>query len=185
MMTNTETSGDRRILLGQITAAHGIRGDVIVRTYTGEPASISSYGPLTDKDGAKPLTLTVIRVSDKGIVARITGVTDRNAAEALKGRELYVARSKLPKAEEAEYYHADLVGLAAITEEGQPFGRVIAVQNFGAGDLLEIRLADGSDAEFIPFTNACVPSVDIAAGQLTVVPPIVTGEPEVTGAADD
>ncbi len=167
---------ERRILLGQITAAHGIRGDVIVRTYTGDPVDIASYGPLTDKAGGRPLSLSILRVSDKGVVVRVKGVTDRNGAEALRGRELYVARSKLPKANEAEYYHADLIGLRAVLDDGREFGRVIAVQNFGAGDLLEIKLSDGGDVEFIPFTNACVPEVDLGAGQLVVVPPVMTGD---------
>jgi 16S rRNA processing protein RimM len=179
----TNPKDDRRILLGQITAAHGIRGDVIVRTFTADPADIAAYGPLTDKLGTRPLSLSVIRISDKGVVARVKGVSDRNGAEALKGSELYVLRAKLPKASDAEYYHADLIGLEAVTEDGQPYGRVIAVQNFGAGDLLEIRRSDGRDMEFIPFTNACVPDVDIALGRLTVVPPVITGEAEV-GEAD-
>ena len=174
----TNKSEDRLILLGQITGAHGIRGDVILRTFTADPADIAAYGPLTDASGARPLALSVVRVSDKGVVARVKGVADRNAAEALKGRELFVARSKLPKADEAEYYHADLIGLKAVTPEGVEIGRVIAVQNFGAGDLLEIKMSGGKDAEFIPFTDACVPDVDIAAGRVTVVPPVMTGEPE-------
>jgi 16S rRNA processing protein RimM len=174
----TNSPNERRILLGQITGAHGIRGDVIVRTHTADPADIAAYGPLTDKDGANPLSLTVIRVSDKGVIARVKGVADRNGAEALKGRELFVARAKLPKTSDAEYYHADLIGLEAVTEDGQPYGRVIAVQNFGAGDLLEIRSNDGRNMEFIPFTNACVPEVDLALGRLIVVPPVMTGEQE-------
>jgi 16S rRNA processing protein RimM len=174
----TTPADNRRILLGQITAVHGIRGDLIVRSYTANPADITAYGPLTDKEGGKPLTLSVVRVGDKGVVVRAKGISDRNAAEALKGRELYVLRSQLPEADEAEYYHADLIGLDAVTEDGQAFGRVIAVQNFGAGDLLEISTRDGRDSEFIPFTNACVPNVDIAARRLTVVPPMMTGEPE-------
>ena len=186
-MTNpadTKASEDRRILVGQITGAHGIRGDVIVRTHTSDPADIAAYGPLTDKDGARPTTLSIVRVSDKGVVARVKGVSDRNGAEALKGRELYVARSIFPKAAEAEYYHADLIGLEAVTENGQPFGRVTAVQNFGAGDLLQIKLSDGRGIEFVPFTNACVPDVDIAAGHLTVLPPVLTGEGEGQGFSD-
>ena len=182
----TSPQDDRRILLGQITGAHGIRGDVIVRTFTADPADIAAYGPLTDKTGARPLSLSVIRVSDKGAVARVKGVSDRNAAEALKGRELYVLRAKLPKASDAEYYHADLIGLDAVTADGKPYGRVIAVQNFGAGDLLEIKLSDGRDMEFIPFTNACVPDVDLSLGRLTVVPPLMTGEQEAgEGEGDD
>jgi 16S rRNA processing protein RimM len=174
----TNPPNDRRILLGQITIAHGIKGEVIVRSYASNPSDIAAYGPLTDKDGARPLTLTVLRDTGKGVVVRVKGVADRNGAEALKGRELYVARAKLPKASDAEYYHADLIGLEAVTEDSKPFGRVIAVQNFGAGDLLEIKLSDGRDVEFIPFTNACVPDVDMALGRLTVVPPVMTGEQE-------
>ena len=174
----TTSNDDRRILLGQISGAHGIRGDIIVRTFTADPDGIADYGDLTDKDGLRPLSLKIVRVTDKGIVARVKGVNDRNGAEALKGRELYVLRSQLPAADEAEYYHADLIGLNAITEDGSAFGKVIAVQNYGAGDLLEIRTRDGRDSEFIPFTNACVPIVDIAAKTLTVVPPVMTGDPE-------
>lgn len=180
----TASSQDRLILLGQITGVHGIRGDVIVRTYTGDPASIAAYGPLTDKAGSRPLTLSVVRVSDKGVVARAKGVSDRNAAEALKGRELYVVRSKLPKTDEAEYYHADLIGLAAVTLEGADIGRIIAVQNYGAGDLLEIKMTGGGDTEFVPFTNACVPDVNISAGRVTVVMPEMVGEGEAESEAD-
>jgi 16S rRNA processing protein RimM len=180
-----KTSEDRRILLGQIASAHGIKGDVIVRTFTADPADIAAYGPLTDKTGTKPLTLSVVRVSDKGIVARVKGVSDRNGAEALRGRELYVAREKLPEAAAAEYYHADLIGLAAVTESGEPYGRVVAVENFGAGDLLEIQLQGSKETEFVPFTNVCVPEVDIKNGRATVIPPIMTGEPEPKDGADE
>lgn len=178
-------SAERRILLGQITGAHGIRGDVIVRSYAENPGDISAYGPLTDKAGGKPLTLKVVRVTDKGVVARVTGVVDRNGAEALRGRELYILRRMLPATTDTEFYHADLVGLAAVTADGTAFGEVAAVQNFGAGDLLEIRVAGGRDVEFIPFTHACVPDVDLVAGRLTVIPPVMTGEPEPAGAEGD
>lgn len=182
VMTNSQE--DRRILLGQITGAHGIRGDIIVRTFTADPDGIAAYGDLTDKNGLQPLSLKIVRATDKGIVARVKGVSDRNGAEALKGRELYVLRSQLPDASDAEYYHADLIGLAAVTEDGTAFGKVVAVQNFGAGDLLEIRTRDGRDSEFIPFTNACVPIVDIKAQTVTVVPPVMTGEQEPASADD-
>lgn len=181
-MTNSQQ--DRRILLGQISGAHGIRGDIIVRTFTADPDGIAAYGELTDKDGLKPLQIKIVRVTDKGVIARVKGVTDRNGAEALKGRELYVSRSQLPAADEAEYYHADLIGLNAITEDGAAFGKVVAVQNFGAGDLLEIRTRDGRDSEFIPFTNACVPIVDIKAQTVTVVPPVMTGDQEPASEGD-
>ena len=174
----TGNTNERRILLGQITGAHGIRGDIIVRTFTAEPDGIAAYGDLTDKDGLRPLSLKIVRITDKGVVVRIKGVTDRNGAEALKGRELYVLRSQLPESDDAEYYHADLIGLNAITSDGAAFGKVVAVQNFGACDLLEIRTRDGRDSEYIPFINACVPVVDIKAQTVTVVPPVMTGEPE-------
>lgn len=168
----------RLILLGQIASAHGIRGEVLVRSFTAKPQNIVAYGPLTDKAGNNPLTLKVVRASDKGIVARIANVQDRNGAEALRGRELYVARDKLPKAASNEYYHADLIGLSAMTPSGEPVGRVVAVQNFGAGDLLEIEMAGKQVTDFVPFTNACVPDVDLKAGFLIVVPPTATGDPE-------
>lgn len=182
----SESHQPRRILLGQIGSAHGIRGEVVVRTYTGAPEAIASYGPLTDATGKKSWKLRVVRVSDKGVVARVEGVTDRNGAEALRGQELYVARAKLPVPDAAEYYHADLIGLAAVTVDGAEFGRIVALQNFGAGDLLEIQLSGQTVTEFVPFTNACVPEVDIAAGRVTVVPPVMTGEgPENDGLAEN
>ncbi|MFN0219847.1 MAG: ribosome maturation factor RimM [Hyphomicrobium sp.] len=170
-------STDSLVLLGQIGAAHGIRGDVLIRTFTAEPASIAAYGPLTDKVGQRLFKVNIVRVTEKGVVARIAGVTDRNGAEALRGIELYVARSRLPKPADAEYYHADLIGLDAVLADGTPFGRVVAVQNFGAGDLLEIQRAN-ADTEFIPFTNANAPDVDLERHRVTVIPPTMVGESE-------
>jgi 16S rRNA processing protein RimM len=166
----------RRILLGQITGAHGIRGDILVRTFTGEPAAIAAYGPLTDASGTNLFKLRIVRVTDKGVVARLDGVTDRNGAEAVRGLELYVERSKLPATEDAEYYHADLIGLAAVAPDGVAIGRVVAVQNFGAGDLLEIQFLDGTATEFVPFTNANVPEVDLAAKRVVIVMPVMVGD---------
>jgi 16S rRNA processing protein RimM len=173
IVSGTET---KRILLGQINGAHGIRGEVLVRTFTGDPGAISDYGPLTDASGNAPLKLKVLRVTPKGVVARITGVADRNGAEALKGRKLYVLRAAMPEPEEDAFYHEDLIGLAAVDEAGTPIGKVLAVQNFGAGDLLEIKLATGGATELIPFTRACVPKVEIAARRVVVVMPVVAEE---------
>lgn len=170
---------DRRILLGHIAGAHGIRGDVIVKTYTEEPEGIADYGPLETEDGKRRLDLTIVGTTSKGVIVRVKGVADRNGAEALKGTALYVDRAKLPPAEDGAYYHADLVGLAAEDAHGQPIGRVAAVHNFGAGDLLEIALAAGGKTELIPFTDACVPTVDIAGRRVVVIRPTTTeGEPE-------
>lgn len=169
----------RRILLGQIVGAHGIRGDVIVRTFTGEPEAIAGYGPLTDAAGAAALTLKVLRVTPKGVIARVMGVADRNGAEALKGRKLYVARTALPEpAGDDDFYHADLVGLAAIDAVGRALGEVVAVQNYGAGDLLEVRLAAMQKTELVPFTKACVPVVDLASRRVTVVMPVAAVDDE-------
>jgi 16S rRNA processing protein RimM len=162
------------ILLGKITAAHGIRGDVVVRTFTGDPAAIAGYGPLTDAQGGQPLRLTAVRVTDKGLVARIEGVKDRNGAEALKGRDLYVPRERLPEPEQGAYYHEDLIGLSAMTPAGQAIGRIVAVLNYGAGDILELQLTGQSRTELVPFTDAFVPTVDVGAGRVTVVLPATT-----------
>lgn len=164
--------GDR-ILLGEITAAHGIRGDVLVRTFTSDPEAIADYGPLTDAGGRAPLTLKVVRVTPKGaVVARVKGVADRNGAEALKGRKLFIARTAMPEPESADdFYHADLVGLVAVDTDGNALGEVVAVENYGAGDLLEIRFTASGQTELVPFTKAVVPEIDIASGRLVVVMP--------------
>lgn len=182
------TAEPRRVLLGHISAAHGLRGEVLVKTYTGDPRDIAAYGPLTDETGAHRLELKVVRVTDKGVIARVAGVADRTAAERIKGAKLYVARDRLPVAAEREYYHADLIGLDAVSEAGERIGHVVAVQNFGAGDLIEIRLEGSIRTELVPFTDAAVPVVDVAAGRVVVRPPdLVEGDTEerAAGAGDD
>ena len=171
------------ILLGRITGAHGIRGEVIVHSYAEVAADVAAYGPLHDLAGTRAFTLKIVRVTPKGVVARIKGIADRNAAEALKGTELYVAREKLPKPADDEFYHADLIGLSAVSPEGKAIGHIVAVDNFGAGDLLEIRLEDSLRTEFVAFTDACVPKVDIKAGCVVVVMPESGDDdaPEPTG----
>ena len=163
----------RRILLGRIAGAHGIRGEVIIHAYTATPESIGAYSPLSDADGRRMFAVVSARVTQKGVVARLEGVTDRNAAEALKGVELYVDRERLPATRADEFYHADLVGLAAVEPSGEALGTIVAVHNFGAGDLLEIRLAATGKTELIPFTDQVVPDVDIAAGRAVVVMPTI------------
>ena len=159
---------DKLVLLGEITGAHGIRGDVLVRTYTAEPEAIASYGDVTDASGLKRYSIRVVRVTDKGIVARINAIADRNGAEALRGTKLYIERKQLPPAAEQEYYYDDLIGLRAIAPDGQSIGTVVAVQNFGAGDLLEVQPASGAATEFIPFVDEWVPHVDVAAGTIVI-----------------
>ena len=160
-----------RILLGHIAGAHGIRGEVLIKTYTEAPENVGAYGPLSDESGTRTFNLKSARATQKGVVARLQGVDDRNAAEALKGIALYIERDRLPAAADGEFYHADLIGLAAVDGDGKPLGEIVAVQNYGAGDLLEIRLAGTGRTELVPFTDAAVPEVDIAARRVVVILP--------------
>jgi 16S rRNA processing protein RimM len=167
-----------RILLGHIVGAHGIRGELQIKSYAEYPEDIAAYGPLTDETGKRTFEITDVRLTQKGILARIKGVDDRTAAEALKGTALMVDRSQLPEAEDGDYYHADLMGLKAVTPAGDPIGTIVAVPNFGAGDLLEIRLAGSKQTEYVTFTDAVVPTVDLTAGTVTVVMPVMVGDKE-------
>jgi 16S rRNA processing protein RimM len=158
----------KRILLGRIAAAHGIRGEVLVKAFTERPEDIAAYGPLDD-GGGRTFKLKVVRVTPKGdVVARVAGIGDRTAAAALKGVALYVARDRLPPPDDGQFYHADLIGLAAVDPEGRPVGEVIAVYNHGAGDLLEVRLADTGNTELVAFTDAFVPEVDLKSRRVVV-----------------
>ena len=166
---------DTRILLAHIASAHSIKGEVSLKTYTEDPLGIAEYGPLTDEQG-RTFEIASVRPSNKGTIARIKGVADRNAAEALKGVALYVDRAKLPEPDDGDYYHTDLIGLAAVDPEGREIGKIAAVQNFGAGDLLELQIPGARQTELIPFTDAYVPIVDIKAGRVTVVMPEMIGD---------
>jgi 16S rRNA processing protein RimM len=168
-------SGDERILLGRIVAAHGIRGDVLIRTYTGQPEAIGSYGPVAAGD--QSVKVRVVRVTPKGVVARLSGVVDRNAAEALAGTDLFVERARLPAANADEFYHADLIGLTAVDPDGAEIGRVVGVYNFGAGDLLDVAFGGSRRTELIPFKEPFVPTVDLAARRVVIVLP-EPGEPD-------
>jgi len=169
---------DRRILLGRITAPHGIRGDVIIESYASEPQAVAAYGPLESEDGTRRINLSVVRVTPKGVIAHVAGVDDRNGAEALKGLTLYVDRARLPAAADGEFYRADLVGLAAEDRDGRKVGTVVAVENYGAGDILELRLEGSSKTELIPFSDAFVPTVDVAGGRVVVALPAAETEEE-------
>jgi 16S rRNA processing protein RimM len=179
------TDKAQRILLGRIVGAHGIRGEVVIDSYAGEPGDIGAYGPLSSEDGSKQLEIKVVRVTPKGVVARVSGVADRNGAEALRGTALYALRSRLPATAEDEFYYADLAGLRADNEAGERIGSVVTVQNYGAGDLLEVRLDGVTVTELIPFTDAYVPVVDVAAGRVVVVIPATTGDDEGDGPESD
>jgi 16S rRNA processing protein RimM len=156
--------------MGVITGAHGIKGEVRVKSFTAEPEAIAAYGALEDERGGRRLALTLTGTVRGMLIARVEGVSDRNAAERLKGTRLYLSRAALPEPKEEEYYHADLIGLAAVLRDGSAFGRVRAVHEYGAGDSLEIERADGG-LVVVPFTEAAVPEIDIAAGRVVIDPP--------------
>ena len=168
-----------KIFLGQIGAAHGIKGQVRIATHTQDPEAIGSYGPLeTDRPGLT-ITLTKVRLQKNVVIAHIKGISDRTAAEQLNGVSLYIDREKLPETgDEDDFYHADLIGLDARLESGVTIGKVSAVPNFGAGDLIEVRDPQSGDTYLYPFTRAVVPHVDIAGGFLTIVVPMDAPEGE-------
>jgi 16S rRNA processing protein RimM len=160
-----------RICVAQIGAAHGIRGEVRLRSFTQDPFAVTSYGPLESEDGARRFEIEAMRPAKGHFVARLAGIDGREAAEKLTNLKLYVARDRLPPIEDDEtFYCADLVGLAAVTPDGATLGTVTAVHNFGAGDLIEIGPRGGGEPLMVPFTDANVPGVDIAAGRVVVVP---------------
>jgi 16S rRNA processing protein RimM len=161
---------DDLVLLGEIGAAQGLKGEVRIRSYTEEPASIMSYGPLQDETGRR-IEIESLRATPKALIARIKGVGTRSAAEALVRTKLYVPRAMLPERGEEEWYHAELIGLAAFSQDGAPLGEVVAIQNFGAGDLLEVKPASGGATVLVPFTRNTVPEIDAEGGRLTLVPP--------------
>jgi len=159
-----------RVCIAQIGAAHGVRGEVRLKPFTEDPLSVTRYGALESEDGNRRFEIEAVRPAKDMLVARLKGVTDRDAAEALKNIRLYVARDKLPKPEHDEFYHADLVGLTAQNQNGEMFGTVKAVHNFGAGDLLEIEPATGATI-MLPFNETTVPVVDIAGKKIVIEPP--------------
>jgi 16S rRNA processing protein RimM len=159
-----------RVCIAQIGAAHGVRGEVRLKAFTADPLGVVSYGPLETEDGRR-IEIETVRPAKDMLVARLKGVADRNAAEALTNLRLYVARDRLPPPADDEFYYADLIGLAATTADGAPFGTVKAVHNFGAGDLLEIEPAAGGATVMLPFSETTVPAVDIAGRRIVVVPP--------------
>jgi 16S rRNA processing protein RimM len=153
-----------------------VRGAVRLWTFTEDPLAVKRYGPLATRDGTRQFEVTHAREAKGHLVATLKGVTTREDAERLNGVELYIAREKLPVAGEDEYYHADLIGLAAVTSAGEPLGRVIAIHNFGAGDIIEIAPPQGATM-LLPFTNAVVPTVDLAAGRVVIeLPDEIDGE---------
>ena len=181
-----------RLLLGVVAGPRGIKGEMKVKTFTGNPEDIASYGSLENEAGTQSYKIKLVGFS-KGIpVIRIKGVADRNQAEAFKGTELYISRDRLPETESDEFYHTDLIGLDAIFEDGTIFGKILRLFDFGAGDMLEV-VPDGKGAKssiFVPFTLEMVPTVDLDAGHVVLslsddffeVP---DRDPEIQGSKDE
>jgi 16S rRNA processing protein RimM len=156
-----------QICVARIGAAHGVRGAVKLWTFTEDPMAVMQYGPLATKDGARKFEVAHAREAKGHLVATLKGVATREEAERLNGLELYIPRSKLPATDADEYYHADLIGLSAVNAAFEPIGRVTAIHNFGAGDIIEIAPLHGATM-LLPFSNAVVPTVDLAHGRVVI-----------------
>jgi len=156
------------VQMAVIGAAHGIKGELRVKTFTGDPLALGGYGPLSSREG-RIFEVETIRAAGEVAVVRFKGIRDRSTAESLTGTELFIDRSALPPEDEDEFYHADLVGLAVRDEAGAESGRVTAIQNFGGGDILEITFK-GRKGLLIPFSRASVPEVNVKAGFVRVDP---------------
>lgn len=160
-----------KISVGAIAGSYGVRGELRVKSYTAVPEDIESYSPLSSEDGTRSFALALVRPIKNGFVARITDVTTKEEADALRGTILYARRDQLPSLPDDEFYHADLIGLSVYDTGGTLLGKVKTVQNHGADDLLELQLAGSSATVFLPFTKLAVPTVDLATGRIVADPP--------------
>ncbi len=162
---------DEKILIAKILSAHGVRGQVKIRAYTENPEDVTKYSDIYDNNGAS-YSLHITSIKNDIIIADIDGITSRNQAEKLAGAELYIERDTLPAADDDSYYYVDLIGLEARLSDGSRFGEVVAVDNFGAGDIVEILLTSGK-TEMYPFIEMIFPEVGIEQGYITIIPPDV------------
>jgi len=174
-----------KVLVARFGAAHGVRGEIRLWSFTADPLAVADYGALETKDGKRQFVIDALRPNKDFLVARIAGVDDRNAAEALRNVELFLPRERLPEIDEDDtWYYADLVGLAAVAPDGAAIGTVAAVHNFGAGDIVEIAPADGGKTLLLPFTEAVVPEVNIEAKRIVVVMPSEEAEEDAVVPAE-
>ncbi len=161
---------DDWVCLGVIGRPHGVRGLVRIRPFTEDAKAITAYGPLTDRKTGRQFIVSVANVAKGMVTARIEGISDRDQAEKLTGTELWVARASLPETEnDEEYYFHDLIGLAAFDKDGAALGQVMGMENYGAGDLLDLRTPEGRSV-LVPFTRQCVPVVDVKGGKVVIDP---------------
>jgi len=172
-----------RICVAQIGSPHGIRGEVKLKSFTADPLAVKDYGPLTTEDGARAFEIETVRQvrspAKSQLIARLRGIADRDAAERLTNLKLFISRDRLPPTEDDEFYHADLIGLSAVSVDGIEIGTVAAIHDFGAGDILEIKPASGSKTLMLPFTDTFVPHVDIAGGRIVIAPPAESADEQV------
>ena len=159
-----------QVCVAAVAGAYGVRGEVRLKSFTSDPAAVADYTPLTDEAG-RSYDLTLGAPVKGGFAARLSGVASKEAADALRGARLYVPRERLPALPDDEFYHADLIGLEVVDTGGAALGRVRAVLDHGAGDLLEIAAPGGSRTVLLPFTRTAVPTVDLAAGRVVADPP--------------
>lgn len=159
------------VCVGAIAGAYGVRGEVRLKSFTAEAEAIADYAPLTTEDGSREFTVRVTHAIKNGLAARLSGISTKEEADALKGTQLFVPRDRLPSLPEDEFYHADLIGLEVCDTGGSLLGTVKSVQNHGATDLLEIHGAGLKTSVLLPFTQANVPTVDLDAGRIVVDPP--------------
>jgi 16S rRNA processing protein RimM len=174
-----ERAKDKRICVARIGAAHGVRGDVKLWSFTADPLAVADYGPLETEDGKRSFEIERLRPQGEFLVAHLKGVPDRNMAETLRNVELFVSRDRFPEIVESdEFYIADLIGLQATDKTDAVIGDVVAVHNFGAGDLIELKLTGARETVLLPFSDAVVPSVDIASGKIVIDMPAEISPPE-------
>jgi len=156
------------ICIGAIAGAFGVSGEVRLKSFCAEPTDIATYGPLMTEDGSRQFLITLTRPVAGGLGARIKGISTKEEADALRGTSLFVHRDRLPSLPDDEFYHADLIGLQAFDTGGLLVGKVTAIHNHGAGDIIEISPPGHKSALLLPFSKTIVPNVDIAAGRLIV-----------------
>ena len=160
-----------RICVGAIAGSFGVKGELRLKSFCTMPEDIAAYGPLYSEDGARSFTVRLTRAVTGGLGARLSGVATKEEADALKGVTLWADRDRLPSLPDDEFYHTDLIGLPVYDAGGVLLGKVRAVQNFGAGDILEIFAPGRKTTLMLPFTRAVVPTVDIKAGRIVADPP--------------
>lgn len=160
-----------KVCVGAIAGAFGVRGEVRLKSFTAVPEDIASYAPLETEDGAHSYTVKITRQIKNGLAARLSGVTNKDAADALRGTQLFVPRERLPSLPDDEFYHADLIGLTVTDTGGAALGKVMAVLNNGADDLLELSTPGQKQTVLLPFTKAVVPTVDLSQGRIVADPP--------------